>query len=513
MEHHNHSQNHLDTISRTENLRWAMSEVPNELSLWGRRWVQYLCEQYKLSQAWLAYIDGEGRVRWISNWPPKVLHSPFPLDSLQLIVGGGSESILRATAGTGRYGLIPLQHDGHTIGLIGLFDNNGERFGLELLDNMRALSSIMAQGLFHEFSRDRLDKAEYSINHLLQSSLDATNVLTRVLSILADALNADAAIVSVRQPAGSRLNAVAVHGMDESLPLLAGQTEEWEMSGKVVLDEKQPIWIEDLHDGTADQDPIHRMNKTRFRGYLAIPLIGRNEPSGVLEILWREKGRREFWEGGFLERTTRQISLTMERSGLLKDLRQASQDLLSGYNAVFEGLSRIMGLRDHETEEHTLRVSQLTMRLVEHMHLPIEHWEAIRRGALLHDIGKLGIPDAILLKPGSLTDAEREMMQLHVLYGYNILSPITSSRPTLDIILHHHEHWDGNGYPDGLKGTQIPLAARLFSVVDVFDALTADRPYRTAWRREQALDYIREQSGTQFDPSVVKAFLEITELN
>jgi HD-GYP domain-containing protein (c-di-GMP phosphodiesterase class II) len=149
------------------------------------------------------------------------------------------------------------------------------------------------------------------------------------------------------------------------------------------------------------------------------------------------------------------------------------------------------------------------MRLAKNMQIPREQWDDIRRGALLHDIGKIGIPDAVLLKPGSLTQQERRMMQLHVVYAYNILSPTATSRVTLDIIHYHHEHWDGNGYPDGLKGAQIPLAARLFSAVDVFDALTSDRPYRSAWSRDHAIKYLKEQAGTQFDPLVIKSFLDV----
>jgi HD-GYP domain-containing protein (c-di-GMP phosphodiesterase class II) len=150
------------------------------------------------------------------------------------------------------------------------------------------------------------------------------------------------------------------------------------------------------------------------------------------------------------------------------------------------------------------------MRFVEHMQIPPDQWDAIRQGALLHDIGKLGIPDAILLKHGSLTVQERQVMQQHAVYGYNVLAPIINLRQTLDITLYHHERWDGSGYPYGLRGEQIPLVARLFAVVDVFDALTSDRPYRSAWSHSQAIAYIKEQAGHQFDPRVVELFLEIS---
>jgi HD-GYP domain-containing protein (c-di-GMP phosphodiesterase class II) len=154
-------------------------------------------------------------------------------------------------------------------------------------------------------------------------------------------------------------------------------------------------------------------------------------------------------------------------------------------------------------------VSQLAIKLVQHMQIPSDQWDAIRQGALLHDIGKIGIPDAILLKPGSLTPREKKVMQQHVIYGYNILAPITHIQHTLDMALYHHERWDGKGYPSGLKGEQIPLVARLFAVVDVFDALSSDRPYRPAWPRARVLAYLRDQAGHQFDPQIVKYFLEV----
>ena len=192
-------------------------------------------------------------------------------------------------------------------------------------------------------------------------------------------------------------------------------------------------------------------------------------------------------------------------------LHLTNQILSSQHDGVFESLAHILGLRDHETETHTMRVSRLAMRLVEHIQIPADQWSAIRHGALLHDIGKLGVPDAILLKPGGLTTMERRMMELHVTYGHNILSSITNARQTLDIVLHHHERWDGTGYPDKLCGDQIPLVARLFAVVDVYDALTSDRPYRTAWLPGQAVEYLKDQSGKHFDPKMVMAFIEVID--
>jgi HD-GYP domain-containing protein (c-di-GMP phosphodiesterase class II) len=146
------------------------------------------------------------------------------------------------------------------------------------------------------------------------------------------------------------------------------------------------------------------------------------------------------------------------------------------------------------------------------MGLSDEQLVHIRRGALLHDIGKMGIPDNILLKPAQLTPEEQVIMRKHPVYAYDLLVPIPFLRPALDIPYCHHEKWDGGGYPRGLKGDQIPLSARLFAVVDVWDALLTDRPYRPAWHYDEVVKFIRNQTGLHFDPQAVKAFFEIIPL-
>ena len=172
-----------------------------------------------------------------------------------------------------------------------------------------------------------------------------------------------------------------------------------------------------------------------------------------------------------------------------------------------ESLTRILSLRDLETEEHTRRVTVLTLELARKMGVPDRGLPHIYRGAMLHDLGKIGVPDAILLKKGSLTSEELIVMKMHPIYAYELLRPIPYLRPALDIPYCHHEKWDGTGYPRGLKGEQIPLAARIFAVVDVWDALITDRPYRLAWTEKQAIEYICRMSGEHFDPAIVDVFL------
>ena len=184
-------------------------------------------------------------------------------------------------------------------------------------------------------------------------------------------------------------------------------------------------------------------------------------------------------------------------------------ELAIAYDATIEGWSRAMDMRDEETEGHTKRVVDMTMTLAADFDFSGDMLMHIRRGALLHDIGKLGVPDTILLKPDKLTDEEWAIMKKHPTFAFEMLSPIQYLSRAVNIPYCHHEKWDGTGYPRGLSGEQIPLEARIFAVVDVYDALTSDRPYRKAWSKEKALEYIRSQAGIHLDPVVVERFLDL----
>jgi len=188
------------------------------------------------------------------------------------------------------------------------------------------------------------------------------------------------------------------------------------------------------------------------------------------------------------------------------NVETAHMQLLSAYDATIEGWSRALDLRDKETEGHTQRVTILTEKLARLAGMSNDELINIRRGSLLHDIGKLGVPDSILHKPDKLTDEEWVIMRKHPQYAYEMIQPIEYLRPAWDIPYCHHEKWDGSGYPRGLKGEEIPLSARIFAMIDVWDAVTSDRPYRPAWDNQKALEYIREQKGKHFDPHVVELF-------
>jgi len=251
------------------------------------------------------------------------------------------------------------------------------------------------------------------------------------------------------------------------------------------------------------------LQEEKFTSYYGAPLIIKERTIGVLEVYQRSPVKRDQEWLDFLNALAGQAAVAISNAQLFDNLQDSNLELTLAYDATIEGWSHAMDLRDRETEGHTQRVSTLTVRLARKMGIPATEILHIRRGALLHDIGKMGISDNILRKPSDLTAEEWKEMRLHPVYAYEMLAPITYLKPALDIPYCHHEKWDGSGYPRGLKGEEIPFAARIFAVADVYDAITSDRPYRKAWTKEKALDYIREQSGTHFDPQIVEKFLEL----
>jgi len=238
-------------------------------------------------------------------------------------------------------------------------------------------------------------------------------------------------------------------------------------------------------------------------------LFSKGKVKGVMEVYRRAvlDANQEWLE--FLETLAGQTAIAIESISLFHNLELSNTELLAAYDATIEGWSFALDLRDADTEGHTLRVTQKTKQLAEAMGLRGDDLVQVFRGALLHDIGKMGVPDNILHKPGPLTDQEWQVMRKHPEYAYKWLHPTTYLRPALDIPYCHHEKWDGTGYPRGLKEDQIPLKARIFSVIDVWDALSSDRPYRSKWPQDKVVNYIREQSGSYFDPKIVPVFMEL----
>jgi PAS domain S-box-containing protein/putative nucleotidyltransferase with HDIG domain len=245
-----------------------------------------------------------------------------------------------------------------------------------------------------------------------------------------------------------------------------------------------------------------------FVSYYGVPLIAKGQVMGVLEVFQRIQLVHDNEWLDFLKALAAQAAIAIENVTLFDNLQRSNTELFQAYDATIEGWSRALELRDNETEGHTQRAADLTVKLARLFGLSDAELVQVRWGALLHDIGKMGIPDKILFKRGTLTEAEWVVMKKHTIFAHEMLSPIRYLRLALDIPCAHHEKWDGTGYPFGLKGEQIPLVARIFAVVDVWDALRSDRLYHASWSVEKVREHLRSLAGTHFDPHVVNVCLD-----
>ena len=251
---------------------------------------------------------------------------------------------------------------------------------------------------------------------------------------------------------------------------------------------------------TGEQDKINGIN-LGADDYITKP-FSKDELLGRIRAILRRKGITEAHERLKSEDEIRLLSVKIQ------DL---IQNFSADQNGLAEGMAQMLALRDNETGDHARRVVELTDRLAYELGLDENTRQHIHLGALLHDVGKVGIPDSILLKPGALTDEERRIMMTHPAIGKRILQPLGLPPTVIDLVYHHHERCDGNGYPDRLTCKKIPLAARIFAIVDVWDALTSDRPYRPAWSQEKTIAYVTEQAGKHFDPDIVEKFFIVIQ--
>jgi len=243
----------------------------------------------------------------------------------------------------------------------------------------------------------------------------------------------------------------------------------------------------------------------------AVPLRLSGELKGLLEFYHATPPQADPNWGAFLDTLTTETLIAIENAELLEGLRQSNRELKEAYDATLEGWSSALGLREREAGAHTRRVTLMSVRLARRLGLSEDAVDNIRRGALLHDVGKMAIPDHILLKPEGLSEEEWQLVRRHPDFARQMLEPVSFLRGAMDIPRFHHERWDGSGYPYGLKGEQIPVAARIFAIIDVWDSLLSDRPYRPAWPAEEVLKYLRLQSGQSFDPELIPIFLDLLQ--
>ncbi len=421
----------------------------------------------------------------------------------------------------------PLIVKGKVIGVISL-DNVSRKAAfadsdLSLLVTFASQAAVAIENarLFSE-TQQRLHRltALHSIDAAIGASVDTNVTLNIVLENIMTELKADAAAVLLFNPLTRMLEYASGRGFRahaiEGIRLRLGEG----LAGQSAL-QRRAINISDLKKtdevSQVMEHPVSNsasalvkyLDGENFVGYHAIPLIAKGQIQGVIEIFRRTPMQVDQEWISFFEMLAGQTAIAIDNGRLFVNLQQSNLELTLAYDATIQGWSQALELRDEDTEGHTLRVTDLTLRLIQIMGIEEVETEHARRGSLLHDIGKIAIPDSILLKPGPLDEREWNVMRQHPQYAYNLLYPITYLRPAIHIPYCHHEKWDGSGYPRGLKGEEIPIVARIFAIVDVYDALTSNRPYRQAWLREKAIEYIHEQSGKHFDPRVVNAFMTL----
>lgn len=390
---------------------------------------------------------------------------------------------------------LPLHdEDGRVVGLLGTMEDITERIQIQ--------EQLQCQ--FARFNALR------TIDSAILGSMDLRITLNLMVEQAVAGLDCHAARILLLTPYTHMLEFAAgwgftvPHAAHTRLRLGEGP------AGRAALD-RRPVTILNLNETEEIFEGFDVIEADGFLEYHAVPLISKGIVQGVLEVFDRDARSRDTGWQAFLEMLASQAAIAIDNFHLFNDLQRTNAELVVAYDTTLEGWVKALDMRDQETDGHTMRVTDLTLALAKALGIRDQELAHVRRGALLHDIGKLAIPDHILQKPQALTEDEAAIMRRHPEFAHQWLRPIPFLRPALDIPYCHHEKWDGTGYPRGLAGEDIPLAARIFSVIDVWDALCSDRPYRQGWPEEKTLDHLRAHAGTHFDPTVVEAFLKLRQ--
>jgi len=349
------------------------------------------------------------------------------------------------------------------------------------------------------------------VGRTINSSLGLKRVLEEVMDRLIEIMRAERGFLMLRDSDGVLSVRIA-----RGIAHVNLEEEAFKLSRTIVgrvADSGEPILTTNAQDdprfGAQVSIAMHQL-----RSILCAPLKIKNQLIGVIYVDNRARaGIFQEPDLNLIIAFADQAAVAIDNAQLFEDIQASNRELQEAYQATLEGWVQALDMRDKETEGHTQRVTILTERLARGMGVEGDELVNITRGALLHDIGKMAIPDGILLKPDKLTDAERVLIQKHPIYAYDMLKRIEFLLPAIDIPYCHHEKWDGTGYPRGLKRDEIPFAARIFPVIDVWDALISDRPYRKGWSHQQVREYIRADSGKHFDPQVVEAFFAMGDMS
>lgn len=450
----------------------------------------------------------EGISGWVLSQQASYLYSDVRQDALTH--QGALPYVPEGWAGA----TVPLKAGEEMLGVMHLMVPQPRQITPHEQRLLERLAEPATNALRRLLLRQQLERrvAQLSALRAIDLAITGAHSLETTLSVFLDQsvtqLGVDAATVLLYHPEQRQLSFAAGTGFS-TLALRHTRLRLGQSYAGRAAQQTQLLHIPDLRAQPGELARSTFFAQEQFVAYWAIPLMARGGLQGVMELFHRAPLQpKQEWEG-FLQALATQGAIALENARLLSELQSLNHELFTAYDNTIEALAAAVDLRDHETQGHSRRVTELTLRLAKQMGMEEPELLQVRRGALLHDIGKLGVPDAILLKPGQLTQEEWVEMKKHPTYAYEWLSKIAFLQSALEIPYAHHERWDGLGYPRGLSDQQIPLAARIFAVIDVYDALTSNRPYRAAWSQERTLEYLREQAGKQFDPQVVEAFLEM----
>jgi PAS domain S-box-containing protein len=348
------------------------------------------------------------------------------------------------------------------------------------------------------------------IDSAISSSFDLRVTLNLLIGYAAKELGTDAAAILLYNSDLKSLSLYTNTGFSRKHNFPSSHIRIGEgLAGRVIL-KRKVVHVANLNNLT-EYSPGEYIKEENFNSYFGIPLIAKGQIKGVLELYTRTEYYPDTDWLNFLHTLAGQAAIAIDNVQMFKNLQRSNQELILAYDTTLAGWGRALELRDKETRGHTDRVGELTLELARRIGVEGQDLTNIMRGTLLHDIGKMGIPDEILHKPGTLTEEEWQIMRQHPQYAHDLIYPIPYLRPALDIPYAHHERWDGSGYPRGLKGEEIPLAARIFAVVDIWDALLNERVYRKAWPEGKVIDYLKNAAGIELDPDVVEIFLEMIQ--
>jgi PAS domain S-box-containing protein len=425
---------------------------------------------------------------------------------------------IRDSEGIGPAVLVPLQSESEFTGTLLCARAKDSQAGPFTFAEVKLLTAIgemvgnaLRRATLYDDALSRLQRVQAlrSIDAAINANMDSVITLRVLINQILSLMKVDAAAALLYNPVLHTLEFSAAHGFRYNGIENTNQKLTHGFANTAII-ERRLIEIPNLAQA---EDPIYReiALKEGFTSCYIAPMIAKGQVCGLLEVYSRSAFTPNQEWLDFLEALGGQAAIAINNAQLFTNLERSNLELSLAYDATIEGWSQALDLKDRETEGHTLRVTSWTVELAKIAGLSEFEIMHVRRGALLHDIGKMGIPDNILKKAGKLTPKEWVIMRQHTQYAYDMIHPIEFLRPAIDIPYCHHEKWDGTGYPRGLKSEQIPFVARLFSVIDVWDAVTSNRPYRKAWSFKTAIEHIKSESGKHFDPQIVKLFIEETD--